>query len=316
MGIESEGYDDMDTRELCALAEELGCEVRYNEPLSQHCTFKVGGECEAFIELDSHSSVSRLIEAANEAGIRYVFIGNGSNVIFDDRGFRGVVFHLGHLMSGIELHEECNIMAYAGASLNRLCSFAYENSLTGLEFAYGIPGSVGGAVFMNAGAYGGEIKDVLNTAEVFDMQTGQGYILQKKHGDFEMGYRSSTFMDKGLVVLGGMFTLKKGDKAEIKARMDELMSRRREKQPLEYPSAGSTFKRPVGKFAGKLIQDSGLRGYTIGGAQVSEKHCGFVINRGGATSADILALIKYIQQTVKEKTGSELECEVKYIPCE
>lgn len=300
--------------ELCELAEQLGCEVKYDEPLSRHSTFKVGGNCRAFIELSSDRSVIELIKAAGSAGVRYCILGNGSNVLFDDLGYNGVIFHIGHLMSDIELHEEDHIRAGAGAGLNRLCTFAYENSLAGLEFAYGIPGSVGGAVFMNAGAYGGEIKDVLETVEVVDCRDGKPYIL--KVSDIKMSYRQTSFMQNGMIVLGGVFALKKGDKDQIKARMDELMDRRRDKQPLEYPSAGSTFKRPEGKFAGKLIQDSGLRGYTVGGAQVSEKHCGFVINKGGAASKDILELIRIIQETVLEKTGSYLECEVRYIPYE
>ena len=304
----------MKIRELCALAEQHGCEVRYDEPLSMHTTFKVGGRCSAFIELASPVSASILVRAASQLGIRYCILGNGSNVIFDDRGYNGVIFHIGQAMSRIELHEENRILVMAGAGLNRLCTFAYENSLTGLEFAYGIPGSVGGAVYMNAGAYGGEIKDVLRTVEAIDGRDGSPYIL--KAADAEMSYRHTSFMDSGLVVLNAQFMLQPGNKAEIKARMDELMSRRKEKQPLEYPSAGSTFKRPEGKFAGKLIQDSGLRGCSVGGAQVSEKHCGFVINKGGATAKDILDLIKHIQDTVMEKTGCFLECEVRFIPYE
>ena len=300
--------------ELCRLAKQLGCEVRYDEPLSQHTTFKVGGNCRAYIELSSDSSAAELIKAAGSLGVRYCVLGNGSNVLFDDLGYNGVIFHIGHLMSGIELLGENSIRAAAGAGLNRLCTFAYENSLTGLEFAYGIPGSVGGAVYMNAGAYGGEIKDVLKAVEVVDCKDGRHFSFNI--GELEMSYRQTSFMKNGLIVLGAVFELEKGDTSEIRARMDELMDKRREKQPLEYPSAGSTFKRPVGKFAGKLIQDSGLRGYTIGGAQVSEKHCGFVINKGGATAKDILELIKHIQETVMEKTGSYLECEVRYIPYE
>lgn len=304
----------MKISKLCEIAVDLGCEVKYNEPLSLHTTFRVGGNCRAFIELASDIAVIELIRAANDMGVRYFVLGNGSNVLFDDRGYNGVIFHIGNLMSKIELHEENNVRASAGAGLNRLCTFALDNSLAGLEFAYGIPGSVGGAVFMNAGAYGGEIKDVIKSVEVVDCKDGKPYIF--KVGELDMSYRQTSFMKNGMIVLGGVFELKKGSRAEIKARMDELMSRRKDKQPLEYPSAGSTFKRPEGKFAGKLIQDSGLRGYTVGGAQVSEKHCGFIINRGGATSKDILSLISHIQDTVLEKTGSYLECEVRYIPYE
>ena len=259
----------MKISKLCEIAVDLGCEVKYNEPLSLHTTFRVGGNCRAFIELASDIAVIELIRAANDMGVRYFVLGNGSNVLFDDRGYNGVIFHIGNLMSKIELHEENNVRASAGAGLNRLCTFALDNSLAGLEFAYGIPGSVGGAVFMNAGAYGGEIKDVIKSVEVVDCKDGKPYIF--KVSELDMSYRQTSFMKNGMIVLGGVFELKKGSRAEIKARMDELMSRRKDKQPLEYPSAGSTFKRPEGKFAGKLIQDSGLRGYTVGGAQVSER---------------------------------------------
>ncbi|MBR6102717.1 MAG: UDP-N-acetylmuramate dehydrogenase [Ruminococcus sp.] len=304
----------MDLTGLCSFAASIGCEVKTNEPLAPHTTFKVGGCCEAFIEINGPKSAAALCEAADGSGIRYCFLGNGSNVLFDDLGYKGAVFHIGSLMSDIGLAGNNRIRADAGTRLSSVCTLALDNSLSGLEFAYGIPGSVGGAVFMNAGAYGGEIKDVL--VEVTVLYTVDHSIKRLERGDFVMKYRDTSFMNNGDIVLGAVFELKSGDKAEIKSAMDELIGRRRDKQPLEYPSAGSTFKRPFGYFAGKLIQDSGLRGFTIGGAQVSEKHCGFIINKGGATSADILALISHIQQTVKEKFGVELECEVRYIPYE
>lgn len=303
----------MNIGELCRLAASLGCGVKQNEPLSAHTTFKVGGSCMAFIDISGKEVLSELIRAAHSGGIRTFVLGNGSNVIFDDRGYNGVVLHIGQLMSEISLTGEDTVFSEAGAGLNRLCTFAYENSLSGLEFAYGIPGYVGGAVFMNAGAYGGEIKDVVGKVEAV---SSDGVFVTVAPGELDMSYRHSVFMDKELIVTGAEFRLTKGDKDEIRAKMDDLMSRRREKQPLEYPSAGSTFKRPEGKYAGKLIQDSGLRGFSIGGAQVSEKHCGFVINKGGASSENILKLIKHIQDTVLEKTGSFLECEVRYIPFE
>ena len=309
----------MDICGLCELAVQLGCEVKNNEPLSLHTSFNVGGECEAFIDICSGTALKELISAAGDNGIRFYVLGNGSNVIFDSKGYNGVIFHIGRLLSDIRFdetssEEEFRVYAEAGAGLNRLCTFALDNSLTGLEFAYGIPGSVGGAIFMNAGAYGGEIKDILCAAVVFDINTCE--IRRISDDDFSLGYRHTSFMDKEQIILGGVFSLKKGDKEDIKAKMTDLMGRRKDKQPLEYPSAGSTFKRPEGKFAGKLIQDSSLRGLSVGGAQVSEKHCGFVINKGNATSDDIMTLIKHIQDIVFDKTGTKLECEVRFVPFE
>ncbi|MBR6045837.1 MAG: UDP-N-acetylmuramate dehydrogenase [Ruminococcus sp.] len=308
---------------LCTLAAGLGCEVRYNEPLSAHTTFKVGGECEAFIEIASADALVRLISCARAEGVKYYVLGKGSNVVFEDRGFGGAVLHIGQQMSEIMLCGSddpavpdglTGIRADAGAGLNRLCGFACENSLTGLEFAYGIPGTVGGAVYMNAGAYGGEIVDVIYAADILDVRTGEIRTVRLDDGGFGLSYRCSTFMDNGDIILRAYFALPAGDSKEIRAKMDDLLSRRKEKQPLDFPSAGSTFKRPEGYYAGKLIQDSGLRGFTVGGAQVSEKHCGFVINRGGATAADITALIDHIKKTVLEQQGVELECEVRIIP--
>ena len=303
----------MNITELCAFAETLGCTVKNNEPLSEHTTFRVGGCCDVFIEISCVRALAGLVKALKAEGIRFFVLGNGSNVLFDDRGYKGVVLHVGRMMSGIALVGEDRIIAEAGAGLSRLCAFACHYSLTGLEFANGIPGLVGGAVFMNAGAYGGEIKDVTGRVEAV---TAEGGLITVPPEELDMSYRHSVFMDKGCCITAAEFRLTKGDPAEICAKMKDLMGRRREKQPLEYPSAGSTFKRPEGKYAGKLIQDSGLRGCTVGGAQVSEKHCGFVINKGGASSQDILTLIKHIQDTVLEKTGTELECEVRYIPYE
>ena len=301
----------MDINGACALAEQLGCGVSFDVPLSEHCTFRTGGVCSAMIEVASEQALAKLAAYCKENGVRYFVLGKGSNVLFDDRGFEGIILHIAGGLSAISLVGEDMILAGAGANLIKVCAFALENSLSGMEFAYGIPGSVGGAVFMNAGAYGGEIRDIIAKASAV---TADGGFIEVDSRDMQLGYRHSCFMENGDVVTSALFKLKKGDKAEIKARMEELMGRRREKQPLEYPSAGSTFKRPEGKFAGKLIQDSGLRGFSIGGAQVSEKHCGFVINKDGAATADVLALIKHIQKTVLEKTGTELECEVRYIP--
>lgn len=306
----------MNIGELCSLAMQLGCEVKTNEPLSAHTTFKVGGYCEAFIDISSSDALRRLICEAKASFINFCILGNGSNVIFDDRGYSGVVFHIGSMMSDIELLEGGRIKALAGAGLNRVCTFACDNSLSGLEFAYGIPGSVGGAVYMNAGAYNGEIKDVLAEVDVLDLSDLSIRTLKRENNGFSMGYRDTSFMHSGLIILSAVFELESGDKSEIRAKMDDLIGRRKAKQPLEYPSAGSTFKRPEGYYAGKLIQDSGLRGYTVGGAQVSEKHCGFVVNKGGATSEDILSIISHIQKKVFSDSGVELECEIRYIPYE
>ena len=302
----------MNISELCELALKLGCNVKYNEPLSLHTSFNVGGECKAFIDISGSEALKELINAAVDSGLRYYVLGNGSNVVFDSKGFNGVVFHIGNMLSSIRLMDGDTVYAEAGAGLNRLCSFALDNSLSGLEFAYGSPGSVGGAIFMNAGAYGGEIKDILLKAEALDVTSGE--IVCFSRDEISMGHRYSSFMDNGMIVLSGTFSLQRGDSIAIKGKMSELMGKRKEKQPLEYPSAGSTFKRPVGNFAGKLIQDSGLRGFSVGGAQVSEKHCGFIINKGGATSDDIMTLIRHIQDTVLEKTCTMLECEVRFVP--
>ena len=297
--------------DVITLAVRLGCEVREREPLSAHCTFRTGGDCDVFVEVSSDDALGQLMAFLENASVRYFVLGNGSNVLFSDDGFEGVILHIGSMMNEIRLMDDTTIYAQAGASLTRLCNFALENSLTGLEFAYGIPGYVGGAVFMNAGAYGGEIKDVLQSARVVD-KSGSAATVDVK--DMDMSYRHSALMENDRIVVSGLFKLQKGDKAEIKAKMDDLMGRRKAKQPIEYPSAGSTFKRPEGQFAGALIEKSGLRGYSSGGACVSQKHCGFVINKGGATSKDIMQVIRDVQKTVLEKTGFMLECEVRIIP--
>lgn len=301
------------TENLLNLARELECRVVYNEPLSAHTTFKVGGECTALVDVSSDENLARLTAEASKLGVRTFVLGKGSNVLFDDKGFKGVVLLMGSSVDDIYMKDSTTICAQAGCSLIKLCRFALEHSLSGLEFAYGIPGTVGGAIYMNAGAYDGEIKDVLKSCTV----TGSSGALKVIGADrLDMSYRKSRFTDSDEVITSGEFVLTPANYDDIQDKMVELMGRRRSKQPLEYPSAGSTFKRPEGQFAGKLIQDCGLKGFAIGGAQVSEKHCGFVINKGGATCEDILALIRHIQDTVKEQTGFMLECEVKYIPYE
>ena len=300
----------MNTEKLCLLANQLGCEVIRNGMLRDFTTFKVGGECPLIIAINSEESLSRLICACADGGMRYMVLAKGSNMLCDDKGFDGVILLMGSAFSQIEMIGDCLVRVNAGCSLMKLCRFALDNSLTGLEFAYGIPGTVGGAVYMNAGAYGGEIKDI---AEVVHAVDGSGRSREFKRDELGLSYRGSVFQKNGCIITSAVFRLEKGDREQISAKMEQLMSRRREKQ-LEFPNAGSTFKRPAGQFAGKLIQDCGLRGLTVGGAQVSKKHCGFVINTGNATSEDIKTLIKQVQDTVLEKTGFFLECEVRIIP--
>lgn len=301
----------MKIQQICILAEQNGCKVYHDRMLKDYTTFKIGGKCPAVIEINTEKSLAALVKYCNEKDLPYLIIGKGSNMLCDDKGFEGVAFHIGTEFSEITLLDENIIEVEAGCSLMKLCKFALDNSLSGLEFAYGIPGTVGGAVFMNAGAYGGEIKDVLRTVECVDTT---GNIHKMNANELDLSYRHSVFHDNNHIVTKATFKLEKGDKAEISNKMTELMGRRKEKQPLEYPNAGSTFKRPEGQFAGKLIQDCGLKGFSVGGAMVSEKHSGFVINYDNATCEDVKKLIEEVQRTVKEKTGYFLECEVKLIP--
>lgn len=302
----------MSIEKLIDTANKYGCEILMNEPLSGHTTFKLGGPCTAMINIRSTDSLSELLKIAKSEKIRTYILGKGSNVLFDDRGFNGVVMHIGNEMSEITLDDN-TITAQAGCSLMKLCRFAAEHSLSGLEFAYGIPGTVGGAVFMDAGAYGGEIKDIIKSCKVVEPD---GEIRTLTAQQLNMSYRYSSVQNTGEIVCEATFELRKGRKDHIEDKMLELMGKRREKQPLEYPNAGSTFKRPEGFFAGKLIQDCGLRGFAVGGAKVSEKHCGFVINADNATSADVVSLIEQVQKIVLEKTGQFLECEVRIVPYE
>lgn len=294
--------------EIIELAQSLEQEVLRNEPLCGHTTFKIGGPCDALIEINDTAALCVLIKAANELDVKYMVIGNGSNLLFDDLGYDGLIFHIGSGLSDIKVIDNGKIRAEAGAMLISVCKAARDVSLSGLEFAYGIPGSVGGAVYMNAGAYGGEIKDVLEYCEVVDKN---GDIKNIPADELELSYRSSLLQSTGETVVTAVFKMKrKRDRNMIDADMKEYMSRRKEKQPLEYPSAGSTFRRPAGCFAGKLIEDSGLRGFSIGDAQVSDKHCGFVINRGKATFKDVTELIEYVQKKVLADSGKDLKCEV------
>ena len=303
----------MKTQQLCVLAEENGCKVYRDRMLKDYTTFKIGGKCNIVIDITSQESLAVLLKYCNENNINYLIIGKGSNMLCDDKGFNGVVFHIGNDFAQIKLIDECTIEVEAGCSLVKLCKFALGNSLTGLEFAYGIPGTVGGAIFMNAGAYDGEIKNVLESVECVDTDGNIHYL---KAEELDLSYRHSIFHENDCVVTKGVFKLSKGNEKAIFDKMNDLMCRRKEKQPLEYPNAGSTFKRPVGQFAGKLIQDCGLKGFSVGGAMVSEKHSGFVINYDNATYEDVTELIKQVQKIVKEKTGFWLECEVRIIPYE
>lgn len=280
-----------------------------SEPMKGHTTFRVGGPADYFVVPDDAEELRKLILLCGKEQMPYYVLGNGSNLLVGDKGFRGVVIQIYKEMNRIRVDGDI-LTAQAGASLAAVANAALEHGLTGFEFAAGIPGTLGGASVMNAGAYGGELKDVLVSVRVL---TKEGEILTLSNGELKLGYRTSIIPEKGYIVLEASIRLCRGDKEGIKSRMDELRQRRVSKQPLEYPSAGSTFKRPEGYFAGKLIQDAGLSGFTVGGAQISKKHSGFVINMGSATAADIRELIHQVSQRVKEEYGVELEPEVKQI---
>ncbi|ERK29104.1 UDP-N-acetylmuramate dehydrogenase [Clostridium intestinale] len=283
-------------------------DIKINEPMSEHIYFKVGGPVDYLLNPKKKEQVVEIINICRNENIPYYIIGNGSNLLVKDGGIRGVVIKLCEL-DNIEVKDN-TIISECGALLSKVSEAALDNSLTGFEFACGIPGSIGGAVYMNAGAYDGEVSHVIKWAEIID---GDGKLVKLSKDELKLGYRTSYIMEHGFVVISACFELKFGDKELIKNRVDELTRRREERQPLEYPSAGSTFKRPPGYFAGKLIQDAGLKGFSLGGAAVSEKHSGFVINKGDATAKDILDLIAHIQATIKEKFGVELNTEVRII---
>ncbi len=297
-------------KEIALFAENLGANVEFDAPMKKYTTFKCGGNASLLITPNSSETLKSVVSYCYSKDIKPLIIGNGSNLLVTDNGIKNVVIKIGSQMSKIELIDETTIFCEAGASLKSLCMFALENSLSGLEFAYGIPGTLGGAVYMNAGAYGGEMKDVLFSVNHIDLSGDFGTFSTE---ELNLGYRHSAYSDNDYTIVSAILKLKKADKTDIKAAMDDKLQRRKDKQPLEYPSAGSTFKRPEGYFAGALIQESGLKGYTVGGAQVSEKHAGFVINKGGATATDIITLIRDVQKTVYKNFGVELETEVKII---
>lgn len=309
-----------DHRLVSTLEEIVGGEnVWTEEPMKLHTTFRIGGKADYFVTPGKPEEVRQLVCRLHSIGIPFYIIGNGSNLLVNDAGYRGVIIQLGDRFSRHEILHEAGgsavdkadvvyIRAQAGILLGKLGNEAAGYSLTGFEFAAGIPGTLGGAVMMNAGAYGGEMKDILTEATVLD-ETGQ--IFRLSAAELGLGYRSSVIAKKNLIVLDAVVALRPGNQQEIRARMKELAARRREKQPLEYPSAGSTFKRPQGYFAGKLIADAGLKGFTVGGAKVSEKHAGFVINTGNATAADVIALTDAVAREVESREGVALELEVR-----
>ena len=295
---------------IIEMAENYHFNVKLNEDMSKHTTFKIGGNAEVYINVLHIEGLIDILSRCKTNEVPYMIIGKGSNLLVSDKGIDGVVIHLDGDFNRIKVLDERTIYCGAGVSLAKLCNFACEKSLSGLEFAWGIPGSVGGAVYMNAGAYGGEMKDVVefvhhinedNTIERFDTDK------------LEMSYRHSVYCHHNYVITGVALRLQPDSQVEIRKRMDEYMQRRKDKQPIEYPSAGSVFKRPQGYYAGTLIQQAGLKGKCIGDAQVSEKHAGFIINTGKATCKDVTALIKYVQRTVKNGFGVDLECEIKTV---
>ena len=283
--------------------------VLTDEPMKQHTTFKIGGPADYFLVPETGEEVGEIIKICRKTDTPYFILGNGSNLLVGDGGYRGAVIQVYRNMSAVTV-EGTTITAQAGALLSAVAAAAKNASLTGFEFAGGIPGTVGGAAVMNAGAYGGEMKDVLVEVTVMD---AEGKIFAISAEKLELGYRTSVIKKAGYIVLEAKIRLKEGDQEAIRERMKELTIQRTTKQPLEYPRAGSTFKRPEGYFAGKLIMDAGLRGYQVGGAQVSEKHCGFVINAGDATAKDVRTLMDNVRDIVYEKYGVTLEPEVKFL---
>lgn len=291
-----------------SFCKEQSIAVKQNESMKNHTSFKIGGECDYFVIPENVGQLKAVIDKAIELEMPYFILGKGSNILVSDKGIDGVVISLCDL-AGIDVNGD-EITAGAGISIANLCIAALESGLTGLEFAYGIPGSVGGGLYMNAGAYGGEFSDTVIKAEYL---TVNGEIKEICINDMALGYRTSVFKTNGGVILSVTFKLENGEKTEIKEKMDDFLNRRKTKQPLEYPSAGSTFKRPTGYFAGALIEKNNLKGLSVGGATVSEKHAGFVINYDNATAEDVKSLIRKIQAVVKENDGVELCPEVIFV---
>lgn len=293
---------------ICEYVKNEGISYIENEPMALHTTFKIGGPAKLAVFPKNENEISDVIKKCKEENVRYMVVGNGSNLLVADEGIDAVVILLGKEFGEVKLIDDTTIFAEAGAPLMKVCRFALENGLSGLEFAYGIPGSCGGGAFMNAGAYGGELGDVMFRCDHIDKDGNKGSL---EGDDLKLAYRHSAYYENGCVITGAYFKMQKADKEEIKAKMADYMSRRRDKQPLEYPSAGSTFKRPEGNFAGALIEQCGLKGTSVGGAEISTKHAGFVINKGGATCKDVLDLCKKVADTVKAEKGIDLEMEVR-----
>lgn len=283
--------------------------IRLQEPMAGHTTFRIGGPADCFLELENEEQLKKLRRYLEMTGVSFFVLGNGSNLLVNDTGYRGVILQIGQKMSRIMVQGD-RIIAKAGAALAQVARTAMENGLSGLEFASGIPGTVGGGVVMNAGAYGGEMSQVVSQVNVVSRE---GELLELDNETMEFGYRSSVIRQSPFIVTEVTFRLEQGDRSAIKDKMEELAARRREKQPLEYPSAGSTFKRPEGNFAGKLIMEAGLKGFQIGGAKVSDKHCGFVVNTGNATAQDVRDVMAEIQHRVKERFRVDLEPEIVFL---
>lgn len=301
----------MDTTDIIYnYAQKLDCDARRFEPMSRHTSFKIGGKADVYIKVTNLSQLMKILKECDACKEKYILLGNGSNVLVPDEGIHGTVLRLDGDFRNISLIDDTTIYCGAGAALGSLCKFAQKCGLSGLEFAWGIPGTVGGAVFMNAGAYGGEMKDVVYSVSHI---TQNGDIGRTEAENLEFGYRTSVYRKNGCIITGAVFKLKKDDPEEIQNRMNDYMNRRSAKQPLEYPSAGSVFKRPEGAFAGALIEQCGLKGMTVGGAQVSEKHAGFIINKSKATANDVKQLVSEIQKTVEDETGYKLECELIFL---
>lgn len=284
-------------------------DVRLQEPMAGHTTFRIGGPADCFVQIASKEQLIQIQKYLMQVEVPFFILGNGSNLLVSDKGYHGIILQIGPKMNKIEVEGDV-ITAQAGASMSQVARAALEHGLTGLEFASGIPGTIGGGVVMNAGAYDGELSGVVTQVNVVN---SAGECMELENDTMEFGYRTSTIKNNPFTVTEVILKLEKGDREQIRAKMEDLAVRRREKQPLEYPSAGSTFKRPKGYFAGKLIMDAGLRGFRIGGARVSEKHCGFVVNIGNATAEDVRDVINEVQERVKERFNVELQPEILFL---